>query len=147
MSKNLVELKPRISWVNRDGGIACKVVKSEPSYTGQPSWNTYLYIHDKAMVDYLWTDDCRKYDWGTVYQPKDILEELDWNGGQTFYHQIIDGVHRYIHIGDDYQHLWDEGKLHDEHELMNRIIHIRKQFLEAWAGVIARTDRQTDKGE
>jgi len=132
MTPDKTGLKPRISWVDREGAIACEVVKGEPSYTGKPSWNTYLYIHDKAMVDFLWKDDCRKYDWGTVYQPKDILENLDWNGGQTFYHQITDGDHRYIQVGDDYQHLWDEDKFYDEEGLMNRVKYIRKQFIEAF---------------
>ena len=125
--------KPRISWVDRKGYIACEVVKGWPSYTGKPSWNTYLYIHDKEMVDYLWTENCKKYDWGTVYQPNDMLENLDWHCGQTFYHQIIqDGGHRYIHIGDDYQHHGDEDRDYTEQYLMDNITHIREQLLEAW---------------
>lgn len=131
------EIKPIVltywrEYYPKEVGISIEVVKGEKSYTGKPCWNTYLYIHNKEMVDYLWSDYCRKYDWGEVWIPKDMLEELDWNGGQTLYHQAMCGSHRYIKVGDDYQHSWDEGKEHDEHRLINNIRHIAEQFQKAW---------------
>lgn len=132
----MAEIKPpSIHWSGRlepECGIAFEVVKWGKSYCNQDCWNTYLYIHNKEMVDYLWSDKCRKYEWGEVWEPKEILEELDWNGGQTFYEQVIAGNHRYIKIGDDYQHLWDEREVYDEQMLYNRIKYIAEQLLEAW---------------
>ena len=125
--------EPKLVWSGKEvNGISWEVCKWGKSYTGKPCWNTYLYIHDKRIVDALWSDECRKYDWGEVLIPKDVLEELEWNGGQTFYHQIVDGSLRYIKVGDDYQHSWDEDKEHDEHRLINNIRYIAEQFLEKW---------------
>ena len=134
---NLVELKPIVltywrEYFPKEIGISIEVVKVEKSYTGKPCWNTYLYIHNKEMVDWLWSDNCRKYDWGEVWIPKDVLEELPWNGGQTYYHQNIDGNHRYIKVGDDYQHSWDEDKEYNENGLINNVRYVANQFLEAW---------------
>jgi hypothetical protein len=112
--------------------ILKEVVKHGISYCGKPMWNTYLYIHKKEMVDWLWSDNKTVYDWGEVLRPNQIVDELNWNGGQTYYHQCVDGSHRYIKVGDDYQHIWDEHEEHNENILIENIRFICNQLIEKW---------------
>ena len=60
------KLRRKISWSDREDKIVCEVVKGDLSYTGKPSWNTYLYIHDKDMVDYDWIFDALFFGRGYV---------------------------------------------------------------------------------
>ena len=100
--------EPHLSWGGRYKDFGWEICKWGKSYDGLPYWNSYVYINKKEHVEMLWTDEKKVYNWGIVYIPKSILEGLSWNCGQTYYHQFEDNGKRYIKIGDDYQHYWDE---------------------------------------
>lgn len=114
------------TWRGGDKDISWEVVSWK--LCDKDCWNTYLYIVNPRYVKKLWTNKKRIYDWGNVFIPKAILEDLDWNGGQTYYHQVIDNGQKHIKVGDDYQHSWDEGKVYDEAWLSLKIENIAKEL-------------------
>lgn len=118
--------KPKQSWIGEDKDINWEVCRWECG--DKTFWNTYLYIINKDMVDKLWTRKKEVYDWGTVYYPKAVIENLDWHGGQTLYHQIVNNGRRYIKVGDDYQHSWDEGQVYSETFLIENIKRIAEEL-------------------
>jgi len=57
--KNDVE-KLKLVWAGSEHkGIGWEVCKWGKSYQDKPCWNTYLYIHDKKMVDALWSNNVK----------------------------------------------------------------------------------------
>lgn len=127
--------EPKLVWSGSEHkGIAWEVCKWGRSYCDKPCWNTYLIIHDKEIVDKLWSEEVREYELGSWKDKqvvaKEIIEGLAWNGGQTYYHQITECKGRYIKVGDDYQHSWDEGRDYDEKQLIARIKNISKELFE-----------------
>lgn len=107
-------MESKTIWSGRYKDIGYEIVKWGTYMDGLPHWNSYIYIHDEALVDRLWQIDKKTLQIGdkgmVYYSPHSILEDLPWNCGQTYYHQVVDNEGRYIKIGDDYQHYWDEGK-------------------------------------
>lgn len=49
------------------------------------------------------------------YHEHDVLSQLNWHGGITYYAKIsgFDGAKKVIKVGCDYMHIWDEGKDYD----------------------------------
>ena len=114
------------TWRGGDKDVSWEVVHWK--LLEKDCWNTYLYILKPEYVKKLWTNKKRVYDWENVFIPKTILEDLDWNGGQTYYHQVVDNGRKHIKVGDDYQHSWDEGKTYDEAYLSLKIENIAKEL-------------------
>lgn len=50
-----------------------------------------------------------------AYYKHDVIPNLDWHGGISWYSKEagIDDTPRVIKIGCDYSHLWDEGMIYD----------------------------------
>jgi hypothetical protein len=101
-------------WNGRYKEISWEIVNWKIGEEQKDAWNSYLYLWDSDkypnLIEKLWSNDRQISEYGgrIFYYPKDILENLPWHGGQTFYHQGIDNEHKYIHIGDDYLHLHDD---------------------------------------
>ena len=66
----------------------------------------------------------------TCYDPNPILNDLPWHCGQTYYHQFQDNKRKYIQIGDDYSHYWDEVKSYNELYLVHSLEKIITEFIE-----------------
>jgi hypothetical protein len=86
------------------------------------AWNSYIYIFNESdiypkLAAKLWSKNKRIYKTKrrthSSYEPLPILNNLHWHCGQTFYSQIVENDSKYIKIGDDYQHLHDEGQIYD----------------------------------
>ena len=103
-------------------------------------WNSYIYIVSPALVDKLWSKKKKIYSWGNVYIPKKILEDLPWNGGQTYYHQVIDNGRKHIKIGDDYSHLWDGDQIFTEDYIIVNIKHVIDSLIEQLSMEITNED-------
>lgn len=96
-------------------------------------WTYYIYLHldripeeNKPNSYWLKGRKDRKrvyYD----YYKHDVINELDWHGGLTWYSKEhgFDGSGKVIKIGCDYSHSWDEGQYFDlgivKSELKNTI--------------------------
>lgn len=103
-------MEEKTVWVGRYKDFVYEIVRWGKYLDGLPQWNSYIYISDKKLLDIFWSEDRCEYAKFVSFKAHSMLENLPWNCGQTFYHQVIDNEHRYIKIGDDYQHYWDENK-------------------------------------
>ena len=84
-------------------------------------WTYYLYLHldripEENNPNSYWLKGRKDrnrvfYD----YYKHDVMTELDWHGGLTWYSKEhgFDGSGKVIKIGCDYSHLWDEGRFYD----------------------------------
>lgn len=56
--------------------------------------------------------------------------QVDWHGGVTFYEKSggIDGAQRYVKIGCDFAHLWDEGREFDYAQVEQECIETIRQL-------------------
>ncbi len=136
--------QPQTVWSGRHKNCGWEIKKSKPCIDQYPSWTSYIYITDKEMIDSLWIKDKKNYTWGVVYEPKSILSDLPWNYGHTYYHQVEDNEHRYIKIGDDYQHYWDESRrdCYNENLIFNNLKDIVDELLEKYTETSTRSTRE-----
>lgn len=88
---------------------------------GRGTWCYYISVSEaqlspEAFAEF-WLDPVvtpRKSGWPRVSYDYFAARfaDLDWHGGITFYEKFggIDGAQRYVKMGCDYAHSWDEGR-------------------------------------
>lgn len=100
-------------------------------------WAYYLIINleripQKYSPNSFWLDGKKVY--GRIsynYFNHNILNDLDWHGGITWYSKIngFDGDEKIIKVGCDYQHYWDEGKTYNLNYIKNDVKETIDKFL------------------
>ena len=97
-------------------------------YQPQGVWCYYLIVSESqlSLKDFgkLWLEPTAHYDRsngsktpmypaGSWFGAQSLLDEVGFHGGITFYekNQPVDGEQRWVKVGCDYNHLWDQEKL------------------------------------
>jgi hypothetical protein len=100
-----------------------------------------MLIHEEMTpeyIKYLWTDEVKEFTMSKVHkyqEPHDMVNNLSWHSGQTFYEQVSHVSGRRIKIGDDWNHSWDSypvdlRRSYNEILLEKHIIKIIDEFVE-----------------
>ena len=113
-------------WTGRHKGIGFEVCRWQ--LCGKDKWNYYIYLDERQiptdllgqfmceMRDSYFPSGRKVYEY---YDDKELINDLDWHGGLTFYDKKggVDGEAVVIEMGCDYSHLRDEGKCYDEDDV------------------------------
>lgn len=95
------------------------------------------FIEDKDTAESLWLDPVD----GTIvperprkmypYLEHDLLFNLNFHGGITFYKKLFDGEdRRQIKVGCDYNHAFDTNRVYNQEEVLNDVKNTIDCFLE-----------------
>lgn len=111
-------------------------IKSIPS---GGTWCYYVTVSEAQLAPELfsefWLDATatpHKSGWPRIshdyYQAR--FASADWHGGVTFYEKLggLDGAQRYVKIGCDFAHSWDEGQDFDYAQVEREAIETVKQL-------------------
>jgi hypothetical protein len=113
MSKN--NWRNKQVWNSVIQGLSTEIVRWESSYLlpgeeqvyPKVNWNYYVYIPEYIVNDFdsLWLPVDSDY-----YSLS--IAQADWHGGITYYEKFNSDSkqHRYIKVGCDYNHIFDEGQ-------------------------------------
>lgn len=89
--------------------------QSTPEDEPKSNWNYYLFLFDKACVDFktLWLKPkvsrfSEASPWRNHFDYFDVFANVGMHGGITYYEKFGEGVERHVKIGCDFMHLYDD---------------------------------------
>lgn len=120
------------TWRGYHRGVTYEIKKWQ--LLGKDKWAYYIVVDERQLPDEVRAQFmCEKRDTGSssgrkfydYYTSKDIINDLDWHNGLTFYDKEggLDEDPIRIKLGCDYSHFWDEGKQYSAIVLENDARH------------------------
>lgn len=151
-----VELRKKTinEWGFKHEGVECKVVfwtdenmKSEEHrmiYPHKGIWNSYFIIREEHLKPEQFKKLVMKKKYLSYLSGKRIMYDyyplnrmIEMSGGITFYKLNKTNkkeLNRYVEIGNDYNHIWDEDEYYDENIIAQYLVEVVDRTLN-WLGV------------